>query len=221
MSKTLRAIAVLGCLLAGTAADDNVDYWLHQAKPIVSQPASQAAQNQPAAAQVPSREDALPGVVELSNGQVMAGYIYTTRDKSWEVFVEDVDNGVDTEKRWRLLPPLAVLSITAVVDEESTEPKWRWEAMGTPERVYTGQAYPFRRLRWRFRLIDGSEVTGTVKGQPLWVEQDGRTVGPLVLHERDKGPLGGKLSDLIYVKRVIISRQAMRQAASMPASRPH
>jgi hypothetical protein len=212
MGRTLRVIAVLGCLLAGAGASDNVDYWLRQGKPAASQP----VQGQPTTAQgVPSREDALPGVVELSNGEIIAGYIYTTRDKSWEVFVN-----VDNENRWRLLPPLVVLSITAIVDEESTEPQWRWQATGQPERVYSGQEYPFRRLRWRFRLLDGSEVTGTVKGQPLWVERDGRTVGPMVLHERDKGPLGGKLDELVYVKRVIISRRAMRQAASMPASRP-
>lgn len=213
--KKVWAAIVLGSLLAGAAAEDNLDYWLHQAKPATSQPTQKQSASAPAIAaerNLPAGGDALPGAVELSDGEVIAGYITTTRDQPWTVFVEN-------EKRWRLLPPLAVLSITAIVEEESLQPQWRWQAMGSPQRVYTGQQYPFRRMRWKFHLIDGSEVVGTVKGQPFWVTHDGRTTGPLVLHERDKGPLGGRLEDLVYVKRIVISRRAMQQAAST-ASRP-
>jgi hypothetical protein len=223
-SKGAVLLAIAACCALASAAGDNLDYWLQHAQPAASQPAasqpaaSQPAQTQPASA--PSGEEAaaargedLPGVVEFSDGKVLAGFIHTTPQEPWAVYVEG-------ERRWRLLPPLAVLSITAVVDEERMEQEWRWAGMGQSEKVYTGRQYPFRRCRWRFHLIDGSEVVGTVKGQPFWVVAGGRRSGPYVLHERDKGPMGSTLAELVYVKRLIISRRAMLQAASQPSSRP-
>ena len=131
--------------------------------PPVSQPSQRRPPPPRRGAKTARRSDeGLPGAVELSDGNVIAGYIHTTRDQPWTVYVEG-------EKRWRLLPPLVVLSIRAWWMEESIEPEWRWAGMGRPERVYTGRQYPFRRYRWTFRLIDGSEVVGTVKGQPFWV----------------------------------------------------
>ena len=59
------------------------------------------------------------------------------------------------------------------------------------------------------RLIDGSTVIGEIKGQPLWIELGDKRTGPLVLHERSKGKMGQKLKDLIYVKRIIVSRKMM------------
>jgi len=159
------------------------------------------------------REDALPGVVEMSDGKQIPGGLYTTREKDWEVHVE-------AEKRWHRIPPIIVLSITAVVLEEKMDQRWRWKAMGVPERVYTGKEYPYRRFHWKFHLIDGSYVTGTVKGQPLWIEkpppQTGRH-GPMVIHERFTGPEGTKLADHPYVKRVIVSRKMFQKVLEYQA----
>ncbi len=152
-----------------------------------------------------SRPDALPGVVVLSDDQVLPGGIFTTRDKNWEVYVAD-------EKRWRHIPPILVLSIRAIVTEEGMEKEWRWTEMGRNEKVFTGRTQPVRRLLWRFHLIDDSYVTGEVKGQPLWLETDNKRHGPFVLHERTKGEFGQTLKDLIYVKCVIISRRAMEES---------
>lgn len=208
---TAVCLVAIGCVPVAGGAGDNLDYWMGQAKPADSQPAASEPAEEPAAF-APDDTEGLPGAVELSDGKVLAGFIHTTRDRPWSVYVEG-------EGRWRLLPPLAVLSVTAVVDEERMAEEWRWGGMGTPERVYTGRQYPFRRYRWRFRLIDGSEVVGAVKGQPLWVVADGHRSGPYVLHERDKGPVGTTLEQLVYVKRVVISRRAMAQAASQPSGR--
>ncbi len=214
---TILIVAATAGGLAGLAGGDNLQYWLGQAKPAATQPVRQAAATsrpatQPLAA-VP-RDDAWPGAVELSDGRVLAGMCHTTRDRPWEVYVQ-------AERRWRRIPPLAVLSITAVVREESYENQWRWGGMGTPERVYTGRRRPFRRLEWTFRLADDSEITGTVKGQPLWVDSGGNQAGPFVLHERDKGRLDSTLEELLYVKHVVVSRRAMQQVlAASPASRP-
>jgi len=149
-----------------------------------------------------TRPDALPGVVELSDGRLLAGGLYTTVEKPWVVFVR-------SEERWRRVPFITALSITAVVVSEKMELRWRWKAMGEPEKVYTGKKYPTRRFLWTFRLLDGSTLTGAVKGQPLWVEHAGKRHGPFVLHERSRGADGQSLKDLVYVKRVIVSRRMM------------
>ena len=105
--------------------------------------------------------------------------------------------------------------------------RWRWKAMGEPERVYTGKRYPTRRLKWRMRLIDGSEIVGEIKGQPVSVRRLGRRFGPFVLNERSKGADGQSLDDLLYVKKIIVSRKLMdrvisderKRAASQPSDR--
>ncbi len=198
---------------------DDLDYWLRQARPIPAtapgKPAARPSGNEdaPGWSESPfrrkggfSRDDALPGVIELSDGTQLPGGIFTTRDKPWIVWVAG-------EKRWRRIPPLAVLSITAVLVQERMELKWRWKAMGEPEKVYTGQKYPFRRFLWKFHLIDDTYITGAVKGQPVWVEtQNGaRTTGPFILHERSKGKTDQKLVNLIYVKKIVISRGMMEK----------
>ncbi|MFW6133872.1 MAG: hypothetical protein ACOC8F_08250 [Planctomycetota bacterium] len=195
----------------GGAAGGNLEYWLERATPATAPadgaadaPASRPADDEPDAKPGPCPGlNALPGVVELSNGHRLAGWVTTTAGKPWEVFV-------DSARRWRRVPPAAALSIEAVVVAEEMTLRWRWKGMGEPERVYTGKRYPTRRLEWRFRLADGSALTGTVKGQPLWVRCGRERHGPFVLQERMAGEDGQSLNDLVYVKRVVISRRAMR-----------
>lgn len=184
-----------------------------------SQPAAEPSARQAGPA---DRPDTAPGVLELSDGRVLGGWLYTTRHKPFLVYVEET-------RQWRRIPLLCVLSITAVVVEEKMELEWRWKGMGEPERVYTGRRRPVRRLKWRFRLIDGSGIEGAVKGQPIWVESAGGRSGPYILHERSgaedmpdsdqsqtTGPSDGRgLEGLIYVKRVIVSRRLME---AVPAS---
>ena len=191
---------------------DDLDYWLRRGRPVPATAPGSSVDKQPANASPLRRkegfrrDDALPGVIELSDGTQLPGGIFTTRNKPWVVWVAK-------KKRWRRIPPLCVLSITAVVVQEKMELKWRWKAMGEPEKVYTGEKYPFRRFLWKFHLIDGTYITGSVKGQPIWVETpDGtKTSGPFILHERSKGSTSQKLSDLIYVKKVVISRKMMEK----------
>ncbi len=185
----------------------NLDYWLSQTKPTVtSRSASRSSEVNPfGRTDRFSRSDALPGVVVLSDGKILPGGVFTTRDKDWEVWSA-------SRKRWRHIPPIVVLSIRAVVVEEGMEKEWRWKEMGRNEKFYTGKAQPVRRLLWRFHLIDDSYITGAVKGQPLWVESADKRYGPFVLHERTKGKLDQTLKDLVYVKQVVISRRAMKEA---------
>ena len=188
-----------------TKPASNLDYWLNRPPTLPTTTTSQSSSVNPfGKSDRFSRSDALPGVVVLSDGKILPGGVFTTRDKDWEVWSA-------LHKRWRHIPPIVVLSIRAVVVEEGMEKEWRWKEMGRNERVFTGRAKPTRRLLWRFHLIDDSYITGAVKGQPLWVESAGKRHGPFVLHERTKGKLDQTLDDLIYVKQVVISRRAMEE----------
>jgi len=104
---------------------------------------------------------------------------------------------------------LTLLSIEAVVEQERMELTWRWKGMGEPEKVYTGKKYPMRRVHWRFKLIDGSVIEGSTKGQPIFVELAGKVSGPFILGERMKGKDGQTLDELIYVRKVVVSRKMM------------
>jgi len=190
--------SLVACLLAlaATALPGEAD------KHLPAQPATMpATESQPISM---GGEDALPGVVELSDGRVLAGWLATTVEKPFSVYVEQT-------KIRRRIPLECVLGITAVVVEEKMELAWRWKGMGEPQRVYTGKRYPTRRLKWRFHLIDDSYVEGEVKGQPVWIEHGGGRLGPYVLHERMAGQEGQQLKDLTYVKRIIVSRRLMEQ----------
>jgi len=187
----------------------NLDYWLERATPATSAPATQVVIEPATDPSVPARPDALPGIIELSDGRLVPGWIYTTRDRNLEVWVE-------SEKRWRCVPLLSVLSLTAVVIEQEMVQQWRWKEMGQPERVYTGKQFPAMRFHWKVHLIDDSYVVGAIRGQPLWVSLKDQKYGPFVLCDRAKGDLGKDFADIIHVKRAIISRKMLERALQTP-----
>lgn len=195
----------------------DMDDWL--AEPPPARAPTPPPSTQPAESPLDTREnfrrpDAVPGVLVLSDGRMLPGHLYTTRGAAWNVYVEE-------QKLWRRVPFEALLSISAVVTEEKMEQKWRWKSMGTPERVYTGESYPTRRMLWRFRLADGSEIVGAVKGQPVSVALGQTVAGPFVLHERQAGPPGQTLDQLLYVRKVIVSARALREVlAQAPQTQP-
>ncbi len=197
----------------------DLDYWLSHAKAVEpNQPGATAspdggsatgaaatgeAPNPFGKSELPYRHlDAMPGVIELSDGNQLAGGLYTTVEKPWIVWSE-------ATKSWRRVDFLTLLGIEAVVEEERTELAWRPKGMGEPEKVYTGKKYPMRRMHWRFKLIDGSVVEGSTKGQPVFVELGGKVSGPFILGERMKGQDGQTLDELVYVRKIVVSRKMM------------
>jgi len=204
---------------AAAGAADSLEYWLRHGD-AESAPAmpTQPAEVNPFAQPAYHPSYALPGAVQMSDGKVLTGWLYTTEDKPIRLFVED-------QKRWRLVPLAAALSISAVVVEARLEKTWRWKQMGKPERVYTGKSYPTRRLAWRIKLADGSEIVGAIKGQPVFLAHPGRPPMALVLHERQRGRNGQELTDLVFLKKLVISRRPVGSCApacpqTRPASRP-
>lgn len=197
----------------------NIEYWLNRARFRAPQTASAPAQGvNPFGTKSAHPSHALPGAVQMSDGQTLAGWLYTTEDKPIKVFVE-------AQQRWRLVPLAAALSISAVVVESRQERSWRWKQMGIPERVYTGRGYPMRRLQWQISLADGSAIEGTVKGQPIYLLCQDQRPQTLILHERLRGREGQTLDDLTHVSKLVVSIRAMERLASsktstQPASAP-
>ena len=77
------------------------------------------------------------------------------------------------------------------------------------------------RLEWLVTLIDGTTVAGTIKGQPLTIQPVGGSPRrTFVLSERQKGDDGQSLSDLLYLRRAIVSRRLM-EAVSADATAVH
>jgi hypothetical protein len=185
-----------------TAPASDLDYWLNRAKSVEPNKPGEAA-NPFRKSDLPFRRgDALPGVIELSDGNQLAGGLYTTVEKPWIVWSQ-------ATKSWRRVDFLTLLSIEAVVEEQRMELSWRPKGMGEPEKVYTGKQYPMRRMHWRFKIIDGSVVEGSTKGQPVFVELAGKVSGPFILGERMKGEDGQTLEDLVYVRKIVVSRGMM------------
>jgi hypothetical protein len=203
------ALIILAATAAICLADEptsNLDAWLDAPTPSVKSGVREPQRTGEVLTDGQTRLNALPGAVELSDGRVLGGWLVTTPGEPWTVWVE-------SEKRWRRIPPAAVLEISANVIAERMERQWRWKAMGEPEKVYTGRSYPFRRFEWTFLLADGSTIRGVVKGQPLWLRRGGQREGPWLLQERSTGEVDQALDEHIYLKRVVVSREAMRQAA--------
>jgi len=196
---------------AATAPTGDLGYWLNRAKPVdPNKPSATTRPVEPGGGANPfkssklpfRRGDALPGVIELSDGRQLPGGLYTTVEKPWIVWS-------DQTKSWRRVDFLTLLSIEAVVEVERMELTWRWKGMGEPEKVYTGRKYPMRRLHWKFKLIDGSVIEGSTKGQPVFAELAGKVAGPFVLGERMKGKDGQTLDELVYVRKIVVSRKMM------------
>lgn len=204
-------ICAAGALWAGSLwAKDNLDYWLgrSQEAPDTQNAATEDEEFHPIEPENQPPPDSPPGAIELSDGRQLGGWLVTTRGKPWLVWEQQTN-------QWRRIPPLAVLSIVSEVVEEKMEQSWRWKGMGTPQRVYSGEQYPVRRLRWRFNLADGSNITGIVKGQPLSIWHDGKLTGPFVLHERMRGQDGHKLDDPVFIRKIVVSDKMMRAVLNL------
>ncbi len=209
--RRLAAAAILLAICAGVAGQepttqpaetpaDNLRYWLDQGQPTTNA-ADDAPTTQPTSQPAPvAPADAVPGsTVTMSDGQSFTGAVFTSARAPVEVFVAET-------KRWRRVPLVAVVSITAEIVAEAMEPEWRPKEIGSPERIYTGREYPTRRLAWAFELADGAVIRGTVKGRPIWVLTTGpgerARRGPFILAERGRGEAGESLSDLPYITRI-------------------
>ncbi len=152
----------------------------------------------------PVRKDAVPGYIELSDGRIIPGRIYTTRAKRLKIF--------DLEKNtYEHVPVPAIKKIEADVEWERFDREWRFKEAGNPEKVYSGRTYPVRMLAWTLTLRNDHTIHGHILGQPLYVTFEGETER-WILHKRQKGEIATTLGDLIYIRRVGLGKEAYHEA---------
>ncbi|MBL7140271.1 MAG: hypothetical protein ISS74_05110 [Planctomycetes bacterium] len=194
-------IAIVG--MAAPAASGEPDITFVEEGPEPDAGASPASPFGPGR-EGPSRDDGVPGYVELSTGLKVPGHIYTTRAKRLKVY--NIRRQV-----YEYIPVPALRSVEVVIEWEREEKQWRFKEAGNPEKVYTGKSYPVRSLAWRLTLRNGHEVVGHMLGEPIYAEHSGKRER-FILHQRDKGPLDATLKDLVYIRRIEFGPKAYNKA---------
>ena len=161
------------------------------------------------------RDDAVPGYVELSDGKVIVGNVYMTRDKRLKVY----DEGT---KRQREIPLRVVKQIECKVLKEWMEKEWRFKELALNEKYYTGREYPARECEYTITLRDDRTITGPLAEliyvQPYAYEaEESRSYRPEVkaekhlVHKRQKGDPGTTLKDLTYVKLIKLGKEVVEE----------
>lgn len=150
------------------------------------------------------REDAMPGVVELSDGTVHAGLVYLTRDKRLQIYDRQL-------QRQREIPLRVIKKIECSIQWEELKKEWRFKEGASDVKLYTGRSYPAREYLHTITLNDGRTITGPLsaliylKPKPKGADQQ-PPMEPkrFLLSKRGKGNLGQDLKSLIYVKRITL-----------------
>lgn len=137
--------------------------------------------------------DARSGRIELSDGKSLEGKIYLTRDSKLRFYHR-------RQEKLLLLDLAQIDWLEQRVVQERMEPEWRWKENASDEKVYTGKTYPMREYETVLHLADGKELVGDCTALVHLRHANGQT--RCVLHKRDKGKVGQKLDDLVYVKTI-------------------
>ena len=141
----------------------------------------------------PPPEDSVAGFLLLSNGDRIDGHVHLTRDGGVKV--------THTEKKKLLRIRLdEVTHIEQRPTLERMEKEWRWVENANDEKVYTGREYPMRKLETIIHMKKGRTLKGLLMALIFVDNENGSR--RFVLHKRQKGKPGTKMSDLIYVKTV-------------------
>jgi len=161
------------------------------------------------------REDAVPGYVELSNGEIHPGDVYLTRDVRLKIFDREM-------QREREVPLRVVKRIECGVVREWMEKEWKFKELASSEKMYTGREYPAREYLHRITLSDDRQIIGPLAGivyvQPYRytpsgpaVHRDAPQPEKFVLYKRHKGEIGDDLKSLIYVKQIELGKEAYEE----------
>jgi hypothetical protein len=204
----LGLLAALG-LAAGGDAPRRPDPPVY---PAASQPVEPATPPNPFGPPNFSRPDAVPGYIELDNGDLAVGRIYTTRDKRLMLFDR-------AAKRFLPIPLQSLKCITGHLEWAREEPEWRWKEEGSDDKLYSGRSYPVMKVYYTFALLDGREFTGDCQTQPLYVAAE-KEEARYILWQRHKGAIGQTVPDLRYIKSAQFGDQAQQRGRDLLKERP-
>jgi hypothetical protein len=145
----------------------------------------------PFAAQVDNQGQS--GVITLSNGRRIPGFIATTPEQPLRVWD-------DQAKQYHDLPLVTITKMEAKVINEQEEQEWNFARTGSDVKIFTGKSYPTRETQYIVTLTNGTTITGGIAA-PLYVKTD-KGSEMFMLHKTDKGVVGQSVGDLVYVKSV-------------------
>ncbi len=142
------------------------------------------------------RADARPGRIELSDGNTIRGAVWMTRGSTLEIF-EDAKN-LRHEMKFS-----DVARIENAVEEEKIIWEWRFKEGGSDEKIFTGRTCAYRRYSTVVTKTDGTTVKGHMRGTVIYIDApEGRH--KYFLRQDHRSEWGGKMSDLVYVKAVVL-----------------
>jgi len=175
---------------------------------FASAPAAEPPALNPFGPRETTREDAKPGYIEMSDGKVISGEVYLTRDHRLKIYDA-------TMERQREIPLRVVKEVEATVKKEWMEKEWRFKELANDEKYYTGREYPAREYLHTITLHDGRKITGPLSGI-VYVKPEG-TAGDepmrFMLHKRQKGPIGSSLKSLFFVKQIKLGDKALEEGS--------
>jgi hypothetical protein len=145
------------------------------------------------------------GVVELSAGARYEGRVWTTLETPFRVWIDEL-------KVYRDIDFSLVRRIDVKVNSATLEPDWRWKKEGSDEKIYSGKKYPLVDLAYKFALVNGQEIEGTVVA-PVYCF-DGAKVHNLALYKKYKGQLDETLAEVVYIKSVTLRDSEAVQAVN-------
>ena len=157
----------------------------------------------------------------MSDGRVVVGNIYMTRDKRIKIYDEKME-------RQRELPLRVVTQIQAKLVKEGIEKEWRFKELALDQKLYTGRTYPWRQYIHTLTLKDGKTITGEMAEvffvQPIVFKAEGPLAGRpddsepirVLTHMKDKGDFGAEMKSLKYVKLIKLERRPWKKAARRP-----
>lgn len=152
--------------------------------------------------------DSRLGTVTLNNGIKLEGRIWTTMDTPLRVWVEET-------KTYRDIDLSLIQRVDVHVLAETMEDDWRWLKEGSDQKVYSGKKYPNVSLAYKFTLVNGQQIEGTVVAPIYFV--DGAKARTLALYKMYKGKLDETLKDLVYITAITFDPPASNASASQPA----
>ncbi len=160
------------------------------------------------------RDDAVPGFVETSDGQVHPGQVMLTRDARLKIFDEQ-------QKKHREIPLKAIKRIDCSVQKEWVEEEWRFKENASDEKYFTGRTYPSREYTHKITLQNGQTIEGSLSGIVYVRADPAASAERYLLHKRDKGNPGTDLKSLVYVRSIQLGAKALedgKRKAAGPAN---
>jgi len=155
------------------------------------------------------REDAVPGYIELSDGSILPGQIYLTRDKRLKISDEQLQRRLE-------FPLSAVKQIDCKIKKQWMEKEWKFKELTKDEKTYSGRLYPVREYAHTITLNNGRTISGGLSAI-VYVESSETKTEQFILNKRNKGDIGEDLQSLVYVKSIKLGKEAYEEGKQKAA----